>query len=177
MLRQLCTLALLFALFLASGQPANGQEWTRFRGPNGAGFSATTNIPVEWGADDYRWKISLPGKGHGSPVIWGNRLFVNAEREDGGTCVVMCIDTRDGSTLWSRDFEASNHKKHKVNSFASSTPVVDDKHVDVSGAVPQQLTLLALDHEGNEVWWVRLCRTTVEIRRSSQPEADVVKLH
>jgi outer membrane protein assembly factor BamB len=152
MSRQLSTLALLFALLVSTDKPASGQEWTRFRGPNGTGVSAATNIPVEWGADDYRWKISLPGKGHGSPVVWGNRLFVNAERNDGGTRVVICVDTRDGRTLWSRDFEASNHKKHKVNSFASSTPVVDDKHVYVSWAVPKKLTLLALDHEGNEVW-------------------------
>lgn len=152
MLRQSNLPALMLAISLLNASPGLGQEWTRFRGPNGSGVSRATTIPVEWGEEDYRWKIELPGSGHGSPVIWGNRLFLNAERDDGRVRVVMCIDTRDGRVLWDRDFAAASHRKHKNNSFASSTPAVDAEHVYVSWAVPERLTLMALDHEGNVVW-------------------------
>jgi len=54
--------------------PANGQQWTRFRGPNGQGISDAKTIPVKWIEKDYNWKVKLPGGGHGSPV-WVNGLL------------------------------------------------------------------------------------------------------
>jgi len=130
----------------------NGQEWTRFRGPNGSGISTATTVPVRWNVGDYNWKISLPGEGHGSPVVWGNRLFLNAERDSGQTRVVLCIDTQSGKVLWKREFPGKTHRKHRRNSFASSTPAVDAKRVYVAWGLPQKLTLTALDHDGKTVW-------------------------
>ena len=51
-------------------------DWPRFRGPNGTGISHAKTVPVKWDTDDYNWVIDLPGHGHGSPVIIGNRLYV-----------------------------------------------------------------------------------------------------
>src|SRR6188474_1376560 len=52
------------------------QEWTRFRGPNGTGESETNTIPASWTDKDLNWKIELPGIGHSSPVLWGERMFL-----------------------------------------------------------------------------------------------------
>ena len=49
------------------------QEWTRFRGPNGQGISEAKTIPTKWAESDYNWKVELPGGGHSSPVLWGQR--------------------------------------------------------------------------------------------------------
>ena len=43
---------------------AHGQEWPRFRGPNGQGISYDKTIPVKWTEKDYNWKVKLPGGGH-----------------------------------------------------------------------------------------------------------------
>ena len=57
-----------------------GQEWPRFRGPNGAGISDAKTVPVRWTEGDYNWKIDLPGSGHSSPVLWGARIFLLAAK-------------------------------------------------------------------------------------------------
>jgi outer membrane protein assembly factor BamB len=140
------------AAVLTSTRIGAAQEWTRFRGPNGSGVSQATTVPAKWTADDFRWSVALPGQGHGSPVAWGNRLFLNAEENAGGRRLVVCLDTSSGKQLWSRAFESATHKKHLKNSYASSTPAVDEERVYVAWAVPERLTLKALDHEGRDVW-------------------------
>ena len=54
---------------------APAQEWTRFRGPNGMGLSDATNLPGVWTEADYNWRVALPGQGHSSPVLWGDKIF------------------------------------------------------------------------------------------------------
>src|SRR5262249_14397507 len=79
----------LIANFLAVAQTGSAQEWTRFRGPNGSGVSAATTIPVRWTEKDYNWKVKLPGVGHSSPVLWGERIFVTSGDEQSGKRLVL----------------------------------------------------------------------------------------
>ena len=144
-------IAFLFSTSLFAGT-VDAQEWTRFRGPNGSGVSAATTVPTSWSADDYNWSVRLPGVGHGSPVVWGERLFVLCEEDDGAERIVLCVDTKTGRELWLRSFSSESHKKHKRNSFASSTPAVDAHHVYATWGTPERATLVALTHEGQAVW-------------------------
>src|SRR5256885_1121638 len=71
--------SLVFCLFCSISFlaiSANAQEWTRFRGPNGSGISHAKTIPTEIGESNLTWKAELPGVGHSSPVLWGERVFV-----------------------------------------------------------------------------------------------------
>jgi len=52
-----------------------GEQWSRFRGPNGSGIVAEISIPSTWTEEDYAWKRKLPGEGHSSPVFWDERIF------------------------------------------------------------------------------------------------------
>src|SRR6188472_3012363 len=83
---------------------ASGQEWTRFRGPNGTGESETTSIPASWTDKDLNWKIELPGQGHSSPVLWGKKLFILSADPKTATRYVLCIDSTNGKELWRRDY-------------------------------------------------------------------------
>ena len=56
-------LPVVFGLALTFTGLAFGQNWPRFRGPNGAGVSEATTIPVRWTAKDYHWRVELPGIG------------------------------------------------------------------------------------------------------------------
>ncbi len=129
-----------------------GQEWARFRGPNGAGQSDATTIPVTWGSDGYLWKVEVPGKGNSSPVLWGDRLFLTSADPDTGTQYILCYSARDGRLLWHQDYPATSHHLHQQNTFASSTPAADAKHVYCAWGGPEGAALLALDHDGKEVW-------------------------
>jgi outer membrane protein assembly factor BamB len=128
------------------------QEWTRFRGPNGEGQSDAATFPAAWTTADYLWRVKLPGIGHSSPVVRGDRLFVTAGLDD-ATRIVRCLRTSDGGLIWKRDFPAAVHRMHAFNTFAVSTPAVDDRNVYLLWADPEQYVVLALDQErGREQW-------------------------
>jgi outer membrane protein assembly factor BamB len=128
------------------------QEWSRFRGPNGSGVSPSADLPAKWKPGDYSWKQSLPGRGHSSPVLWGNRLCLTSGKEETGQRFVTCLESRTGKVLWQRAFAAEPHRKHNLNSYASATPVVDGQHLYVSWGTPEKVTMLALNHQGKTVW-------------------------
>src|SRR5438552_7872839 len=110
-----------FGLFVAASTWA--QEWPRFRGPNGSGVSATI-LPTRWADKDYRWQVKLPGPGHSSPVLWGERLFVTSAG-DAEKLHLVCLDAASGRTNWSREFLAGPPGGHKDNNLAPATPAVE----------------------------------------------------
>lgn len=139
-------LVCLTALPLAAG------DWTRFRGPNGTGVADDPAIPAVPTEKDVLWKATLPGIGHSSPVIWGDKVFVTCATDNPPQHAVVCLSAADGKILWDRRFEFTVHDKHNLNSFASPTPAVDKDHVYISWSVPKSLTLLALTHDGRDAW-------------------------
>ena len=144
-------LSLLLSIIVAS--PGIAQEWTRFRGPNGEGISHCKTIPTQWTEKDFRWKTALPGKGHSSPVVWGDRLFLtSAEPAAPGGFHILCFDTARGGKLWQRDFPLAPFKKNQLNSYASSSAAVDAERVYVSWGTPEHFMLAAFDHAGKTVW-------------------------
>src|SRR5687767_9788389 len=110
-------------------QVTGAEEWTRFRGPNGSGVSDAKTIPVKWSESDIRWQTQLPGEGISSPVIWGERVFVTSAEPDLGKRHLMCLHTADGRELWRQTEPFDRYKKHTVNTFATSTPAVDEQRV------------------------------------------------
>jgi hypothetical protein len=65
-------------LFLSGLLEGPAQEWARFRGPTGSGISSAKTVAAKWTDADFNWKTALPGTGHSSPVVWGDRIFVTA---------------------------------------------------------------------------------------------------
>jgi len=143
------------SLLMPTASRADG-EWPRFRGPNGSGVSTATTVPTEWGDDDFNWKVELPGAGHSSPVVWGERIYLMSADEETGTRYVLCLGVDDGRVLWSQEFPDVTHKKHNQNSFASGTPAVDEHHVYVNWATPESNSMVALTHEGEIAWRTEL---------------------
>ena len=145
--------AVLTVLFLSQATlAADADNWPRFRGPNGAGTSDAATIPTQWAEKDYNWKVELPGGGHSSPVVWGDRIFVTSGLADTGRRIILCLKAADGSVLWKREYESPVCKMNSLNSYGSVTPPVDQDYVFVAWAVPAKYTVVALDHNGREVW-------------------------
>jgi outer membrane protein assembly factor BamB len=153
-------------LALVTPQLTDAQEWTRFRGPNGTGISDADSIPTKWTDADYNWKVDLPGIGHASPVLWGEKIFIHTADSVNGTRSatadsenvtrsVMCLHASDGRTLWKKSFPSTLAKGYRVraqNSLASSTPVVDAKQVYTAWSQGDATTLKVLTHGGEFVW-------------------------
>lgn len=142
---------ILVALASLSASAA-AQEWTRFRGPNGTGESEAKTIPTKWTDADYNWRVELPGEGHSAPVLWGKKLFITSSDPKTATQHVLCFDADSGKQIWRKDFPAKNYHLHNLNTFASSTPCVEADALYVAWAEPSAITLLALDHDGEELW-------------------------
>src|SRR5262245_51819127 len=132
--------------------PAVGAEnWPRFRGPNGDGISADKGVPVQWTErDGVAWKVALPGIGHSSPVIWGDRLFVQSADEKHR--MLLCLRVADGKPLWTHVEAGAKGKTHQKNSLASSTPATDGKRVYAIFWDGRDIALHALSIDGKPLW-------------------------
>ena len=137
---------------LVCASEADAQEWTRFRGPNGTGISDAKTIPTQWAESDFNWKIALPGVGHSSPVLWGDKVFVTSADEKRMQFIVLCVKAADGSKVWQKEFPFTPHRKHANNTFATSTPTVDAERLYIHRTEPAHNILFALDHRGELVW-------------------------
>ncbi|HWT01039.1 MAG TPA: PQQ-binding-like beta-propeller repeat protein [Pyrinomonadaceae bacterium] len=142
---------------LATAPDAN---WPQWRGPGSTGVSAEKNLPVEWSATkNLKWKAAVPGRGHSSPIVWGNKVFlttaiegeavpgakapthmsegevfkhpdsVGADRKH--TFKVLAYDKETGKLLWEQTAYTGTpyDDRHRKSSFASSTPSTDGRHV------------------------------------------------
>jgi outer membrane protein assembly factor BamB len=144
--------SLVLLLLLSSMAPGPGQEWTRFRGPNGSGLSDAKTVPTKWTEQDINWKVPLPGAGHSSPVLWGDKVFFTSGDDQTNRLWVLCLSAGQGRILWQKDFALKPYRKNANNSVASSSPAVDAQRVYVCWSIPEQQTLMALDHAGNKAW-------------------------
>ena len=132
--------------FLVSSLAAFGQEWPSFRGPGARGVADGQDLPADWDVKtgrNVRWKTAVPGVGHSSPVVWGDRIFLTtAVPAEPGTLVLgdkggislaadkppiswrlLCLDARDGKTIWEREAHAGAPRaaRHVKSSQANPT--------------------------------------------------------
>jgi hypothetical protein len=134
----LCLLALLAPAPLSAND-----SWPRFRGWDGNGISSATNVPIRWSEADVRWKAPLPGKGHSSPVIWKERVFVTSGDVTNADRYIICLVSADGRTLWRKKYGSRTFTQNRENSFGSASPTVDDAGVYLSGRPRKRLRSLA----------------------------------
>lgn len=144
--------AFVFAFAFCVFSHAFAQNWTRFRGPNGQGHSDAKNIPIKWSEKDYLWKVDLPGTGHSSPVIWDDKLFITCCDQKQAKVSILALSTAEGKTLWEKTYQLIKSPMNGLNSYAASTPAVDEDSVFVIWPTSNELTVIAFDHEGNEKW-------------------------
>lgn len=142
----------IVACVLAASPCVGEEAWNRFRGQNGEGISTAASVPVEWTEKDYNWKVGVPGLGHSSPVVWGDRLYLTSADPKTGERLVLSFDVKDGRIVWRRTFPGETYRQHRDNSLASATPACDGQGVVVTWSSPDNVVLLALDREGRESW-------------------------
>jgi outer membrane protein assembly factor BamB len=151
------SLVIAALIFLGALGTADAQEWTRFRGPNGSGLGVAPNLPETFSEKDYNWKVELPGAGHSSPVIWGDRIFITGNPKGTTKRVLSCMSAKDGKTLWQKEYETAGYHLHSDNNYAASSPAVDSERVYFHWASPENSGIAALDQlSGKELWKVDL---------------------
>ena len=162
--------AILFALS-ALGADVN---WPQFRGTAAMGVSAG-NPPIEWNGENGKnvlWKTEIPGLGHSSPIIWGDRIFLTSAVSESGEAKlktglygdigsvndegvqkfnVYAVDRKTGKIVWERTAASGvpKIKRHPKSTHASPTPATDGQHLLVSFGSEG---LFAYDLNGKLLW-------------------------
>jgi outer membrane protein assembly factor BamB len=142
---------------LPTAAPQEG-SWPSFRGPRASGVADGQHLPDEWNGTTGKnvlWRTPIPGLGHSSPIVWGDRIFVTTAVSSRGTdtfkpglygdgdasedrsphrWVIRAIDRRSGKTVWERvAYEGEPlDKRHIKSTYASSTPATDGRIVVAS---------------------------------------------
>jgi outer membrane protein assembly factor BamB len=146
-------------------------EWGQWRGPFNTGMAAG-DAPLQWDDDDIQWRLEIPGRGHSTPVVAGNRMFLTTAvptgkgtppaargRAGGGADAglehrfeVLSIDRDSGKIAWQRTATvATPHEGYHrtYGSFASNSPVTDGQRVF---AFFGSRGLYAYDMDGELLW-------------------------
>lgn len=133
---------------------ARAEDWPQWRGPRGDGTSSETGIPIQWGPrENIIWQTPIPGKGHSSPVICGERIFVTTCLEKDGKHVLLSLDRQTGKVLWEQAVDFKMQKPiHAVNSHASSTPATDGKYVFVTFHDQPHFVVCCYGYDGKILW-------------------------
>jgi outer membrane protein assembly factor BamB len=126
-------------------------DWNRFRGTNGQGVIEQCKVPLPWTESDVAWKIDLPGKGNGSPIAVGKKVFIMSAAAENQR-YALAYDLVSGKELWRKSFATPSHKVHAKSSYASCTPCANSNAVFYAWASPENLTVKAFSHEGDELW-------------------------
>ncbi|MFL5245023.1 MAG: PQQ-binding-like beta-propeller repeat protein [Gemmataceae bacterium] len=124
----------LFLLFCFSTGISAGETWPQFRGPQGAGHSDATGLPVKWTEkENVVWKTAIHDKGWSSPVVWGQQIWMTTAREDGKEMFAVCVARDSGKILY--DLKIFDVEKPAFciafNSYASPSPVIEEGRVYV----------------------------------------------
>ena len=163
-----------FSAFAENSPAAPEQSWTQWRGPLANGTAPHAHPPVEWSEQkNVRWKIPLPGKGHSSPIVAGDRVYLTAAVPVGDALppvydtapgahdgvpvtqrhqfMVLAVERRDGRIAWRKVVreEFPHEGGHVTGSQASSSPVTDGQRIY---AFFGSRGLYCLDLRGEVLW-------------------------
>ncbi len=153
---------------------AASEDWPHWRGPNHDGVSDEVGLPVSWDTEDgVVWKAEMPAWSGSTPIIAGDRIFLNVSVPDddagvpanpsgrrprrqtgagnatySGTIELWALSRTDGSLLWKRPLSDRDYRGRK-NNMSSPSPVTDSERViSLTGTG----ILKSFDHDGGELW-------------------------
>lgn len=130
-------------------------DWPWWRGPNRDNHSPDDTAPTKWSeSENVAWKTPVPGQGHSSPILVGNRIFLTSADEAAERQFALCLDRGTGQVLWEKTIHEKNlPRKHAHNTHASGTPASDGRLLFVVFANNDAVHVTALDLDGKTIRW------------------------
>lgn len=145
---------LALAAFGAAQAADTNAHWPRWRGPLDTGEAPNAKPPINWSAEkNIRWKLEIPGRGHSTPIIWGDRVYLTTAIPVGEKLAptysgregahnnlpitnrqefaVIAVSRSQGTIDWRKTVhrEIPHEGAHESASLASNSPVTDGKRV------------------------------------------------
>lgn len=135
-------------------------DWPWWRGPKRNGHAdPSQKAPVNWSETaNIAWKAPVPGRGHGSPTVVGDHIYLATADEEQETQSVLCYDRATGRLLWETVVHRGGlvRKGHKKSSHASATVACDGERVFINFVNSNAVFATALDRSGKQLWQTRV---------------------
>lgn len=133
---------------------ATGADWPQWRGLKGDGTTQDSGFPTKWDATtNVLWKTEIPGRGHASPIVVGNRVLTVSAVKETEERVLVCLDRKSGKILWQQAVVKSPMERvHSENSHASSTPASDGEKVYCAFLDGREVIVAAYSLDGKQAW-------------------------
>lgn len=148
-------------------------DWPWWRGPSKNGHAdPSQKLPAELSLDEHTlWEAPVPGKGHGSPIVVGDRVYLVSALEKEQSQVVLCYNRSNGTEIWRKEihkggfFQKINHKA----THASTTPAWDGEKLYVSFMNSNAVWTTALTADGEQVWQKKITEYVVHQGYAASP--------
>jgi hypothetical protein len=134
-------------------------DWPWWRGPNRNGVAADQKPPLKWSeTENVLWKSPVPGRGHGSPTVVGDQVFLATADHENQTQSVLCFDRKTGKRLWQTEVHRGGFEKkgNSKSSLASSTAACDGQRVFINFLNAGAVWTTALDRDGRQLWQTKI---------------------
>ncbi len=140
---------------LTVSEKLTANDWPWWRGPTRDGQAGAASLPTKFSATEHvLWKAPIPGRGHSSPIVVGNRVFLTTADEKSQQQLILAYDLESGNQLWklpvnTGGFPANNHAK---NTEASPTIASDGERIYAAFFHHKHIELTAVQLDGSEAW-------------------------
>jgi len=157
----LCVAATALSIRAASLPIDPAKDWPEWRGPTRDGIAAPgQNPPVQWSeTNNVLWKTPIPGRGHASPTVVGNRIYLPTSDRNKQAQSILCFDRATGKLVWETQVHSSGADagKHANSSAASSTIACDGGRLFINFLNSGAVYTSALDLDGKIRWQTKVC--------------------
>lgn len=115
----------------AAGPIAEDLEWPQWRGPERNNHARPPFPPLPFSFEKHKlWQAKIPGRGHASPVIDTDQVYILSGEEEGETIKLLAFACEDGATRWTQPLSVGGfEKRHAKNTHASATPACDGEAI------------------------------------------------
>ena len=150
----------LLLLSLLPSPPLLSSDWPWWRGPNHDGSTASDAAPLTafGGKKGVRWSVPIPGRGHGSACVAGDRVYLATADEETQIQAMHGFDRSSGKLLWTTVVHEKGltQKINKKASWASVTPACDGERVYINFLSGDGVSTTALDLDGKQLWQTKI---------------------
>ncbi|HET6423468.1 MAG TPA: PQQ-binding-like beta-propeller repeat protein [Planctomycetaceae bacterium] len=148
-------------------------DWPWWRGPHRNGIAPEgQSPPFKWGdAENVAWKVPVPGKGHGSPIVIGDQVLLQTAEADAERHSLLCFNRHNGTVMWRAVISEGGFetKQNAKSTMANSTPATDGKQVFVNTLHDGAVYLTAFDRRGLKQWERKVADFVLHQGFSSSP--------
>ncbi len=136
----LCLFIVGLCSLRAFGADAAMANWPAWRGPLATGVAPEGDPPVTWGeTKNVKWKVPIPGRGRGTPIVWGDLVFIQTAISTDPKAVPAAAASNAGRPTGGRGGGMSSERPTE----------------------PYQFVLLCLNRETGRTLWQKTLREAI----------------